>query len=363
MNYFFFIFFSLHIQILFGQNTTICVNIQGDFKAGSNKIYIENVGFGIIDSMIFFKTPFKINVPKRPNACYRLVFDNCKTGIFFTENEEEIAIDIDRTDLIFESSGIYESNTKGGMLNDMFDVSKNKISELTLTKLRGGKSDQSDNINDSICQHIVEVTKGYPFLGMSLLYDFRENIRWVEPPANNLKEYINLVETLDENIRKLPLVKDVKKALDSLNRLTPSGSIHDFTLMNSRRESVNTFDKRGKFLLILFSLHGCEFVQKAESDLKKEYETLKGLNFEILEVNMSFAFFDFDKKYLQDIRSVYDYPWNNVYLFKDKNGIDIRRTYNVHSCPRTLLYTPDGILLDVNPSIENILKQLKLNKK
>jgi hypothetical protein len=363
MKYVFITFCWLFAQVLTGQNTCITVNLKGDYKVGVNKIYVENVGYGITDSMIFFKSPFKINVPQRPNSCYRLIFDNYKTNIFFTKNEEEITIDIDKTTYIHEFTGVYESSINGGIVNEMFYMSRDKVLELALIKLKTGNTGHPINTDDSIYQHLVGITQEHPFLGMTLLYDLKESMRSVDPSAKNLKKYINLVETLDENLRTLPMVKDVRKALDSLNRLTPGGSIHDFSLMNNRREAIGTFDKRGKFLLILFSLHGCEYVKEAETDLGKEYEALKQHNFEILEVNLTFGYYDFDNNFFKNIKGVYNYPWDNVYLFNDKNGRDIRRTYNAHSCPRTLLYSPDGILLEVNPSIEDIFKQLKLNKK
>jgi thioredoxin-related protein len=165
---------------------------------------------------------------------------------------------------------------------------------------------------------------------------------------------------LDNNIKIHPLVKEVKSILDSLKRLTPGGAIYDFSLINSKKEYINTFDKRGQFLLVLFTINGCEYGKEMLEDLRKNYAELKKKKFDILEVNASINF-EYNFKWIKNLEKIYNYPWEKVYLFDNKLGAKILRDYNMILFPRSFLYSRDGILIEVNPSSEKILMLLNKN--
>jgi hypothetical protein len=121
---------------------------------------------------------------------------------------------------------------------------------------------------------------------------------------------------------------------------------------------VNTFDKRGQFLLIFFSDSRCTYVKEATEDLRKNYEDLKKLNLDILEVKLEFSDFVDDFQLIRSLDESYIYPWKRVYLFNNKSGKKILRDYNVSGAPLSFLYSRDGILLEVNPNAQKIVESL-----
>ena len=354
------ILFVINATQLFGQNNsaTLHVHIRGEIRMGTKKMFVENVGYGIIDSITFYRPDFDIEISKRPNACYRLCYQESKTSIFFIDDVDNLNVRI-----TLENDNITYTNITEGGYNQLFYASKDSILHLNFLK---GQTDNRlvENLKDDlIYDYFSNTYKGNPFLGMVLLYDFRAGLKWVNPRTENIKKYLALIDVFNKQLNKHPLINDIKYTLDSLERLTKGGNIYDFSLRTIRKEFISTFDKRGKFLLILFAARSCYAAIDVENELIEHYKELKDLNFEVLRVSLDFHAFQYDYRLLQNIDGIYDYPWESVYLFNDRIGYKIRRNYNILSWPRSFLYSPDGILIEPNPSIESLFNHLKANKK
>jgi hypothetical protein len=303
------------------------------------------------------------------NRCYRLSLDDNKTGLFFIENDDPytIEVDIDTKPPFWRNQPQLESKITGGVYNEVFTKLKKTLYEFVSLKIQATTAFEANRQDDSIYSFFVKVIQDYPFLGMVLLYDSQEILRTVHPRVENLKKYISLIESFDKPLRTHPLLKEVTSTLDSLNRLTPGGNIYDFSLINSKKEFIHTFDKRGQFLLILFALNSCGYTQAQSKetldDLIKNYEALKKLNLDILEVNLTFRELEYDFRLIQNLDGIYTYRWENGYLFDNKAGRKIIRDYNFLGWPRSFLYSKDGILLEVDPNVQKILTHLQANKK
>ncbi len=352
------ILFILITKISFGQNSYLKININGKFRESSNKVYLENVGYGIIDSA-FYSNIFVLRLHNNPYSCYRLSYGYNKTKIFFNEGNHNVDINIDLDNYLGDEPHVVE-----GEYNKIYQNFKDTLFKLHLLKSQAPDRVQKNVSDDLVFKHFKDIIINYPFLGMMAFYDSRELLRYINPCSINIKKYISLFESLDSNLKNHPSYKEILTELDSLNRLTPGGTIHDFSLMNTKKEYIYTFDKRGKFLLVLFSSRGCTYVEEVEKKLIESYNELKSLNFEVLRVSVDFSLFKFDPRLLSNIDGLYNYyPWESVYLFNDKTGNNILRTYNVLTWPRAFLYSPEGILMETNPTIENLFYQLRLNKR
>jgi hypothetical protein len=357
-------------QILFGQHlNNLSVNLNGKKSLSKKKIFLESVGYGMMDSIISLSQSFDMSINPKENGCYRLLLDDNKTDFFFIENEDHytIEVDIDTNHPSWHNQPQLESKITGGVYNQVFKKIKNTLYELVSLKLEATTAFEANRQDDSIYTFFVKVIQDNPFLGMVLLYDSKDILRTVQPRTENLKKYISLIESFDKPLRTHPLLKEVTSTFDSLNRLTPGGNIYDFSLINSKKEFIHTFDKRGQFLLILFAPNSCGYAQaqtkETLDDLIKNYEALKKLNFDILEVNMAFRNLEYDFRLIQSLDGIYTYRWENGYLFDNKAGRKILRDYNFLGNPRSFLYSKDGMLLEVDPTVQKILMHLQSNQK
>lgn len=356
------IFFTLLSTTVLSQSYALKISIEGKLPRTERKIYLENLGYGITDSNILYNNSSVSNfkIPKNSYSCYRLCYCNKFTEIFFVESDCNIVVNLVEPN---ESSTI-ESTIIDGKCNMIYQSFKNNLEDIVLKKFRSNTKLDEDNYGNLIFQSFTRLVSDYPFLGITAFYDFRETYRCFNPANENIRKYTSLIKSVNSSTKNHPLYDRVVKVLDSLNRLTPGGTIYDFTLLNTQKEYISTFDKRGKFLLILFSSRDCQYVDKLEKELIQSYNNLKALNFEILRVSVDFSLFKFDSSLLNNINGLYDYyPWESIYLFDNETGNKIMRTYNIFSWPRSFLYSPEGMLIESNPTVENIFYQLKVNKR
>lgn len=358
----FLIIFLLTPQMAFGQSTYIKVNVNENIKKNGDPLWLENIGYGVIDSKNLYDYKFIFKVPESLYPCYQLRFGNRRSNVFFIEKGAEVEIDIDLESNVWYNNSL-QSSIKGGQYNEIYQTFIDTLNNIELLKYRS-TTDLQENINDNlIYENYHNLIKESPFVGVMTLFDTKERLRHIDPIPENIRRYIALMEQTGSNLIKHLVYDEIMKSLDSLKRLAPEGTIYDFSLITQKKEYISTFDKRGKFLLILFSSRGCLDAEEVENKLLKSYNELKSLNFEVLRVSLDFCQFTYDPRILQNINGLYNYyPWQNVYLFNDEKGNKVRRNYNVNSWPRSFLYSPSGVLLEKNPSVEAIFNQLKLFK-
>lgn len=351
------IFCILISQIGFSQPHYLKVVISGTLPSNPTKLYLENVGYGIIDSS-FCKSNTIFMLKKYQYPCFRFIYGQEKSKIFF------LLDDIINLHINIESYLPDEPHVIEGHQNQIYQNFKDTLFMLHLLKSRATNQNEENLIDSTFFKSFESLMNNYPFLGMMSLYDKKELIRYMNPPPRILNKYYTLINGLDIKYKNHPVYEEIVLGLDSLKRLTPGGTIYDFNLINTKKEYIYTFDKRGKFLLLLFSSRNCLYVQEIEKKLIESYKELNSLNFEVLRVSVDFSLFNFDTKLLDNINGIYDYyPWESVYLFNDSIGNKIMRTYNIVNWPHTFLYSPDGILLETNPTIETVFNLLKMGRK
>ena len=122
-------------------------------------------------------------------------------------------------------------------------------------------------------------------------------------------------------------------------------------------ENVILSNYKGKYLLIDFWASWCKPCRMKIKELKKEYGRLQELGIEVIAISC-------DKKKEDWLKAVEeDQPmWKQLRVDQEINGSDTADDYKVEFLPTLYLISPDGMVLDTNPGMEEIEHVVKNNK-
>ena len=108
---------------------------------------------------------------------------------------------------------------------------------------------------------------------------------------------------------------------------------------------------RGKYVLIDFWASWCAPCRASNPELVKVFETFQNRNFTILGVSV-----DKDKKRWLDAIDKDRLPWINVSNLKGWD--EVSNLYGVKAVPQNFLIDPEGIIIDKNIEVEEIMDKL-----
>lgn len=152
----------------------------------------------------------------------------------------------------------------------------------------------------------------------------------------------------DSPMREAIMKKYAEKKQELLTGIAP-----DFKLPDTKGKIISSANYKGKYLLLDFWASWCMPCREKIKDLKKEYIRLQEWGVEVVSISC-------DKNKGAWLKAIEEDQPTWVQLIEDKkiNGSDIRTDYQVQTIPRLFLISPDGIVLDVNPEIQDIKRIL-----
>lgn len=127
----------------------------------------------------------------------------------------------------------------------------------------------------------------------------------------------------------------------------------DFTLRNEQGSLFSLQTLRGKFVLLDFWASWCVPCRKKHPEMKEAFQILRSKGVEFLGISL-----DEDKSaWLKAIKSD-DLPWQQLIAPEGFNS-SVAENYSVKAIPFSLLLNPEGRIIKMNPSMNDIILALQ----
>ena len=164
----------------------------------------------------------------------------------------------------------------------------------------------------------------------------------------DFKLFSRVVETMGD-VPDSEAKNEIMEKYEEAKRKQLTGKAPDFTLPDVNEKEVNLSNYKGKYLLIDFWASWCKPCRMKAKELKKHYPRLKELGIEVVSISC-------DKNKNQWLKAIEeDQPmWTQLLIDKKINGTDTADDYKVEFIPTLYLISPEGEILEKNPSMEEI---------
>jgi peroxiredoxin len=154
-----------------------------------------------------------------------------------------------------------------------------------------------------------------------------------------------------KNVKRSNYYEHLNKLYESIKNVAIGQPAPNFKIQDSNKKWVHLSDFKGKFVLIDFWASWCAPCRASNPELVKVYEAFQNRNFIILGISV-----DKDKKRWLDAIEKDRLPWINV--FNLKGWDEVSNLYGVKAVPQNFLIDPEGIIIDKNIEVEEIMDKL-----
>ena len=299
-------------------------------------------------------------------------------SLYFNNQSSSVMVFADPTDNI---------SIKGdAKLSDLIKVNGNEINnDLTLFKesnkellqqrtllLRNLKEEESNpTSNNRILANADEIAKINSFnqeLALNAEEQVKKNptrmsslilINEFFANSENPKGLSRVLEYMQGDILKSKMGLNLKAYSEKINRSVEGASMPYFRLVDKSGDTIQSYDYRGKYLLLSFiSTTGIDSRETIQS-LKQTYKDVNKDSVEFISV-----YIDSDIYPISYIEND-SIPWT-VVPEKKSWALDIVEAYNIEFIPNNILISPAGIISDRNVpaiAVENALKNSVKNNR
>lgn len=281
-----------------------------------------------------------------------------KYDSIFDRNKFESSFDIlleKRTDNIWRIN----INNKRSKRNQSFLNLESKIDFHYINSLIEDDTLLKKGYRDSMVYYLHQ-SLNFDFQFSSyMIYIFRFTIDGIIRDSGYLgPELEALYNTTGNKLRKLYSSRRNSNLVDAFS-FKKGANLLDLTAITKEGEIIATKDYRGKFLLVDFNASWCGACKMKNDILKANYSKLKNLNpFEILTLSIDEFPFSWENSIKRD-----NYPWTQGIWENKYSRMKWIDYYRISLLPTSFLIDEKGVIIDINPSLENIINAISKDLK
>ena len=227
------------------------------------------------------------------------------------------------------------------------------INNLEHAKITGSREDSlfhsyktEDIFDRKIGMEIMLNYPDYSFAAFTAYYQFQiHNIH-----ADTLDI---IMQGFKESVDKTVYYKHLVKLYNTLERVAISKPAPEFTIPDTKGNLIRLDDFKGKYVLIDFWASWCAPCRAANPKLVHIYNTFNKRNFTIVGISV-----DRNKDGWIKAIQTDELPWTN--LSNLKGWDEVSNIYGVKAIPQNFLLDPNGIIIDKNIEIDNMIEKLNI---
>lgn len=329
-----------------GRSMQLAIEVS-DERLEDHYIYLYKLGGTCIDSARIFNSQCQFYLHDSITIGYEFTLDKDdfinRRLSFLVENDfHNIYLykdENDSWDLIIDSN-----------LDKEFKSKKDSIIVNFLEFFRSSDESSCDYLN-IVFRIFSESFQQNRNIGIYLTYLLWEEIELLI--RHNKKCNINSIQEYQINVGKL-LKDSIDNDIDRLKSafsMLEGDTIEDFTFSDRSGNLISTLEFRGQLFILYFNANWCLDARKTDDEfeyLYKQKEKYKPFNLVSIEAD-AFKYYDYTTAY----------SWIQGYLQNYQQKIFIDNIYRITGYPTIFVINSKGIIIKRNPSMEEILSQLK----
>lgn len=175
---------------------------------------------------------------------------------------------------------------------------------------------------------------------------------------NDYNAFSKAIEALGDFIPEGKMKSRIFTAYERLKAEQLTGEAPDFSLPDKIGKTISLSDFRGKYVLVDFWASWCAPCREKNRQLNKYYAHLKEQDLEIISISLD----DNREQWLNAIRED-NIQWIQLIDLDGFKKSRVRKDYKISQVPTVYLINPQGVIIQKNPTKEEIIELLQNDMK